>query len=92
MVVHDGSCTWLVEVNGPGHYTPDVYGEVAHRRTVRNDLLKLKKAQKLNLRLLVIPAKNRMPSEEELKEGLRMLMSSAGSFSLLFENMGAIKI
>ncbi len=80
----------LIEINGPVHYTPSVYGERAHKRSHRNDMRKLRKAQNKNKRILVIPAQNRMPSIEEVQEAIQLLEWASGSFSMIFNKMGNI--
>ncbi len=83
---------FLIEVNGPVHYTPAVYGERSHRKSHRNDLRKLHKALVKGYKILVIPAQNRMPKLWEVLEGLEVLSRASGSFSLLFERRGKVSV
>jgi len=80
----------LLEVNGPVHYTPAVYGEDAHKRSHRNDMRKLHRAQRRQLKILLIPAQHRMPSKEEVEMAIALYERAEGSFSMLFARMGKI--
>jgi hypothetical protein len=80
----------LLEVNGPVHYTPMVYGERAHKHSHRNDMRKLRKAANRNLKILLVPAQHRMPTTAEVYEAIALYESAAGSFSMLFAKMGKI--